>query len=153
MKVLLSVVAIVLAFSLNNQAVAESGHGGQSEHSDLSAGHGSGKVFPKPTNDLENSKAPGSVELTEPAFMSTASSSTVLKWKEAKDAQNYHVQVATDPNFKWLVANEYLYTGTSFEVKSLEAGKHYYWRVAGTNQTKWLGSTHGDFTKSMFETK
>ncbi len=147
MKVLLS----VLALTLGQPSFAETGHG--NHHNDLSAGHGSGRVFPKPVNDLENSKIPGATELIEPAFSSTVSGSTVLKWKDAKDAQNYHVQVATDPNFKWLVTNEYMYKGTSLEVKNLEAGKHYYWRVAATNQTKWDGSTHGYFSKSIFETK
>ena len=140
--------ALVLNLTLGSVSFAESEH-----HTDLSAGHGSGKVFPAAVNDLENSKIPEAVELIEPAFSATLSQEATLKWKEAKDAENYHVQVATDPNFKWLVADEHLYKGTSFQVKNLEAGLHYYWRVAASNQTKWAGSTHGYFSKSMFETK
>ncbi len=147
MKVLLSLGVVVLALFLGSHAFAES------EHADSSVGHGSGKVFPRPGNDPENSKSPGAIELLEPAFSATVTGPAILKWKEGADAETYHLQVATDPNFKWLVADEHMYKGTTFEIKNLEAGLHYYWRVAGTNQQKWPGSTNGSFSKSMFEAK
>jgi hypothetical protein len=150
MKLLLSAIVFVLTFALSTRTVASPSE----SHSEAEAeGHGSEKLFPQPKANLENAKSPGAVELIEPAFFSTVAGQTTLKWKEAADAENYHLQVATDPNYKWLVADEHFYKGTSYELKNLEAGKHYYWRVAATNQSKWAGSTHGYFSKSMFETK
>ena len=147
MKVLLSVFVFSMSFGLGVQAFAES------STPKKSVGHGSGNVFPPPINNLENAKSPGAVELVAPAFSSSISGQTQLKWKDVQDAENYHLQIAKDPNFKWLVADEHMYKGTSFELKNLEPGLHYYWRVAATNQGKWPGSTKGAYSKSMFETK
>jgi hypothetical protein len=141
MKLLSILLGFALVLALSTQAIAKGEE------------HGNGALYPPPKANLEDSALPGKVELVEPTFNSSVSGSVTLKWNEVANAQNYHLQVATDPNFKWLKADEHMYTGTSYEVKDLEAGKHYYWRVAATNQGKWVGSTKGYYSKSMFATK
>lgn len=145
MKFLSVLTAVALSLTLTSVAFAAGGGGGKK--------HTAGDVYPQPKPNHENAVEPGAVKLLEPAFNSSASDSVTLKWQEATDAANYHVQVATDPNFKWLKVDQHMHSGTSFEVTGLEAGQHYYWRVAASNQTKWAGSTKGTFSKSMFVTK
>ena len=82
--------------------------------------------------------------LTEPKALATVSGgATKLAWSAVKGADRYHVQVATDANFKWLVANEYLVNATSFEVSGLTPGQNYFWRVYGVktdNESGWTNS-------------
>ncbi|MEN0060063.1 MAG: fibronectin type III domain-containing protein, partial [Bdellovibrio sp.] len=97
---------------------------------------------------------PAKPELTSPEYFAAIKTDSVtLKWKEAQGAQVYHVQVATDPNFKWLVANEYHHKNTSYEVAGLTAGQFYYWRVAAVQSTNWSTFRKSFFTTSMFEAK
>jgi hypothetical protein len=109
--------------------------------------------FPKKEADKSLATRPAAPELVEPLFMTNVTNGAVtLKWKEVPGSTNYHLQLATDPNFKWLVVNETLFTGTYFEAKNLEAGKHYYWRVAAQKGTNEPAYTKSAFNKSMFET-
>lgn len=111
-------------------------------------------LFPKPQAKTSNSAMPAKVELQEPGFAATVSGGqTILKWSEATGVESYHVQVATDPNFKWLTVDAPLHKGTTYQVQNLEAGKHYYWRVSATKQSNWPGSSKGPYSNSMFETK
>ena len=95
---------------------------------------------------------PGLVEILEPKMNSVQTGQAELKWKSAVDAESYHLQIATDPAFKWLKVNEHGFKGTTYTL-NLEPNTHYFWRVAGTNFKKWDGSTKGVFANSMFETK
>lgn len=96
---------------------------------------------------------PVATALEAPAFMAKVSDSAVtLKWKAVEGVTNYHIQVATDPNFKWLKADETLYPNTTFEVKELEKGKHYYWRVAAMKPENDPSYIKSPYVKSMFET-
>ncbi|RYZ80116.1 MAG: hypothetical protein EOP04_26495, partial [Proteobacteria bacterium] len=89
-------------------------------------------LFPKAVPNLALSTFPLKPEIESPTYYQKLSDTkTTLKWKGAEAGAVYHVQVATDPNFKWLVKEEQLFNGTSLEVAGLEAGKHYFWRVAG----------------------
>ncbi|PIS11912.1 MAG: fibronectin type III domain-containing protein [Bdellovibrio sp. CG10_big_fil_rev_8_21_14_0_10_47_8] len=101
-------------------------------------------LFPKKEADASKATRPAVVELLEPKALSKVSGSDVtLKWSEATGAESYHLQVATDPNFKWLVVNEAFVKGTSYDVKGLEAGLHYFWRVYGQrseNDRGWMSS-------------
>lgn len=109
-------------------------------------------LYPLKVANKDVATKPAQPELLEPKTFSTVSGDSVtLKWKEAAGADSYHVQVATDPNFKWLVGDAPLYRSTSFEVKGLEAGKHYYWRVAGMKSTNDQEFTKGSFARSMFK--
>lgn len=106
--------------------------------------HHNTNFFPK----LQPSRGKGTqvpmVELLEPKALSKVSGGQVtLKWKEVEGADSYRVQVATDPNFKWLVKQEDFFKGNSYPVTGLEAGKHYFWRVYAwktDNDKGWMSS-------------
>jgi hypothetical protein len=123
----------------------KAGHGSQEDHHEK-LGKTMNSLFPQKQKDASHSTRPTVVKLTSPKFLAKiAGTSTKLEWTAAEGATAYHVQVATDPNFKWLVANEYWVKGTSFEATQLEADKHYYWRVAAVK-----GENDSMFTKSLF---
>ena len=108
-------------------------------------------LLPKPIPNPAKATRPSKVVLESPAALSKVPAGAVtLKWQEAKGAESYQVQVATDPNFKWLVTNEFFVKGNSFELKNVEAGKQYFWRVAGMNPNSDPEYLKGFFTNSMF---
>ncbi len=115
----------------------------QTGHKDLSASMNS--LFPEKQPIKELTTTPTIVELSSPKFLSKLSGAAKLEWKAAKGANAYHVQIATDPNFKWLVKDEHFVKTTSFEFANTTANTHYFWRVAAIN-------TNNDsmFTKSIF---
>jgi hypothetical protein len=144
MKILVSVLVFVTALTMGVSAVAEMNKEGAINMDGL---------FPPPKSDLSQSEHPGKPELVSPSFFQKISESKVtLEWKAVANAEAYHVQVATDPNFKWLVKEEEMYKGTTLEVSGLEAGKHYFWRVSGERPSNTASHTHGTFVSSMFAT-
>jgi len=103
-------------------------------------------LFPQKTKNAVQSERPSTVKLLAPKFLAELKSAPVkLEWTSAENATAYHIQVATDPNFKWLVINEYWVRGTSYDVSSLTPGQRYYWRVASVK-----GENDSMFTKSLF---
>jgi hypothetical protein len=103
-------------------------------------------LFPTKQKNPVQADRPTVVKLTAPKFLAKVSgASTKLEWSAVEGASSYHVQVATDPNFKWLVANDAFVKTNSFEATQLEAGKHYYWRVASVKS-----QNDSMFTKSLF---
>lgn len=149
MKFLLSVLAFAATLTLTSPSLAEEGHGG---------GHGNlaekmNALFPPKKAQLEKRDVPAKPELASPAyFAQVTGDKATLQWKAVAGADEYHVQVATDPNFKWLVANEYHQKATSFDATGLEAGKEYFWRVAAVKTTNWSTFRKGYFAMSMFAT-
>lgn len=150
MKILVSVLAIALTFALTTKALAsEEAHG--EDHEALAKKMNS--LFPPKQANPEDAKIPAKPELTSPAYFAAITTPSVkLEWKAAADAQEYHVQVATDPNFKWIVAEDYAHKETNFEVTKLEPGKHYFWRVASVRPDNWKTFRKSYFAASMFET-
>jgi hypothetical protein len=139
-----------MTLALTCPTLAEESHGGGG-HENLAEKMNS--LFPPKQADMEAQAIPAKPELTSPEYFSAIKTDSVtLKWKEAQGAQAYHVQVATDANFKWLVANEQEVKGTSFDVTKLEAGKHYFWRVASVRPNNWSTYRKSFFVMSMFET-
>lgn len=135
------VTLLTLTFALSNSALAKSHESGANMN-----------LLPPPQADHAKVAKPAGVVLESPAAMSKVTGgSATLKWKEASGATGYLVQVATDANFKWLVANRSFHKGTSFEVKGLEAGKQYFWRVAGMKEDNDPSYLKGPFGRSMFE--
>lgn len=117
------------------------------------AGHRNNNLFPPKQPNKTLSTPPKSTSLIEPAFMSKISGNEVtLKWNSVEGVDTYHVQVATDPVYKWLVTEDKLYKGTSFQLKGLEAGKHYYWRVSAVKPENMATFMKSEFSRSMFET-
>ena len=112
------------------------------------------QVMPQPVKDSSKSTLPGKVELVEPKAFATVSGTTVeLQWKAAEGATSYRVQVAKDPNFKWLVNQQDFVKDTKLSVSGLEAGTEYHWRVfpwAKDNDPNW---TSGFATRSTFTVK
>lgn len=152
MKILISLIAFVCTLALTSQSVA-SEEGG--EHG---GGHGQlaekmNALFPHKQADPGKRDVPAKPELESPAyFAKITGAQTTLKWKEVANAEEYHVQVATDANFKWLVANDYHVKGGTFEATNLEPGKHYFWRVAAVKPSNWSTFRRSFFAMSMFET-
>jgi hypothetical protein len=145
------VLSVFIALSFNSISWA---HHTPEHKENAGEEHGATNLFPKPVANKSKTGRMPKVTLLEPKALSSVQGTQVtLKWQTVSEADSYRVQVATDPNFKWLVANEDFYKGTSYEVKNLESGKHYYWRVyawKSDNDPSYL-SSFADF--SSFETK
>ena len=140
-----------------NESKAGTGHG---DHKNLSPEekkkhHGEvlNSLFPELKADRGMVQVPTKVNLTSPSFLATVGTQAELKWEESFGGLEYHLQIATDPNFKWLVVNEKFYKNTSYEFTAPEAGKKYYWRVAGFNKNNTSSYTKGPFASSAFVVK
>ncbi len=141
MKILVSILVFTLFTVVSMQSLAKEGH------------RDNGALFPPKPHNKALATPPETPSLSEPAFMNKISGSEVtLKWTPVEGVQTYHVQVATDPVYKWLAVDEKLYNGTSFQLKGLQTGKHYYWRVAAVKPENMRGTIKGNYAKSMFET-
>lgn len=151
MKILVSLLAFAFTLALTSPSLAEEGHGGGGGHENLAEKMNA--LFPPKQEQPAKHDVPAKPELVSPAYFSEIKGDkTSLQWKAVNGAEEYHVQVATDPNFKWLVANDYHVTGTSFEATGLEAGKHYFWRVAAVKPNNWSTFRRSYFAMSMFAT-
>jgi hypothetical protein len=161
---LVLVLASVVVFASEPEsckAGKEGGHdcGMAKEAAHHEGGHGDKEakmnaLFPGKIKDPSKSNKPMSVELVAPKFLESISGTSVkLNWKESSAASAYHVQVASDPNFKWLVSNDQNVKGTSFDVNALESGKKYYWRVAARSPDNDPLFTKSNFVSSAFQTK
>lgn len=112
------------------------------------------KLFSQPKFEEKLAATPAKTTLLSPDFMQTVSAAKVqLKWKDVSDAPEYHVQVATDPNFKWLTIDQNNVKENKFEATGLEAGKTYFWRVASVNTGKTNTHQKSSFVQSSFVTK
>ncbi len=162
MKILVAVAAFIATIALTTKTLAEVEPGHKSAvdqkaevtHVNAPAEHGGGhgdlnakmnSLFPTKMPVPEMKQRPSVVEIKSPSFLGNVGAGPVkLEWNEVKGATNYHVQVATDPNFKWLVVNEKFIKETTYNFTA-EAGQRYYWRVASYN-----GGNANSFTKSNF---
>ncbi|MGE5087195.1 MAG: fibronectin type III domain-containing protein [Bacillota bacterium] len=151
MKIFVSLLTFAMTLALTCPSLAEEAHEGGGAHEKL--GEKMNSLFPPKQADLAAQAVPAKPDLTSPAYFAAINgTSTTLKWKSAEGAEVYHVQVATDANFKWLVAENHEVKDTSFEVTNLEAGKHYFWRVASVRPDNWKTFRKSYFATSMFET-
>lgn len=121
---------------------------GGGHHRDNSA------LFPPKKADPSMATAPAPVKIEAPSFMAKVSGESVdLTWSAAEGADTYHVQVATDANFKWLTINDYGVKTNSYKAGGLAKGKHYYWRVAPWKTGNMAATNKGAFTGSVFVTE
>lgn len=152
MKIALSLLAFAMTLALTSPSVAEeAAHGGGGHHG---LSEKMNALFPQAQPNPDKRAVPAKPELAGPQYFSQVKGDKVtLQWKAVEGAEEYHVQLATDPNFKWLVANEYHVKATSFDAAGLEAGKHYYWRVAAVKPNNWSTFRRSFFATSMFETE
>lgn len=153
MKIFVSLLAF--AMTLTSAAPSLAAGGGD----DHGGGHHAleermNALFPQPQPQFERRDVPVGPVLTAPAFYaSVAGDKALLQWKPVEGADTYHVQVATDAEFKWLVFNNANLKETSFEVTGLEAGKNYFWRVAAVRNNNWSTFRKSAFARSMFTTR
>ncbi len=112
-------------------------------------------IFPPHHPITEKTTRPASPTLEAPAFLAQISGNeTTLKWQATAETNFYHLQVATDANFKWLIVDEQMYkNGTEYKVSGLTPGTQYFWRVASGNTANDRGFLTGYFSSSAFETK
>lgn len=143
MKILVSVLVFVTALTVGVQSLAANKEGSI----DMNG------LFPPPQNNLSLGERPAKPELTSPSFFQKINDSKVtLVWAAVPTAESYHVQVATDSDFKWLVKEEQLFKGTTLEITGLAGGKHYFWRVSALKPENKHGHIKGAFSSSMFAT-
>lgn len=119
---------------------------------DKGGGHSVGVKQPPP--DASKAQIPARVTLAEPKALSKISGTAItLKWNAAEGADAYHVQVASDSRFKWIVSESHNQTGTTYEVSGLQPKQSYFWRVAARKTTNDPGTAKGPFSFSSFETQ
>lgn len=143
MKYLISLLVFSVSMTLALPSLAAGGGG--KGHRDNTA------LFPQPQPNSDKATPPAVPQLSEPAFLGKVSGTVVLKWQEAPRANSYHVQVATDPNFKWLKIDKHGVTTTSLEASGLDAGRRYYWRVASWKNDNMAAENKSSFASSTFD--
>lgn len=107
----------------------------------------------QPEFDASKSFAPAKPKLAEPAAFAKVSGPVQLKWAAVDTATNYHVQVATDPNFKWILVEDHFVQPTEFTFSTGEAGKTYWWRVAAVKNNNKPTHMKSFFASSSFTVK
>jgi hypothetical protein len=111
------------------------------------------QIFKQPVTNGALAQPPAATQIIEPAFMSEVKGSEItLKWKPVEGAK-YHLQVAKDPMYKWLVVNEPLVTYTEYSLKQLQPKTQYFWRVYTQKPDNNRGYTKGFPAGSEFEVK
>jgi hypothetical protein len=134
MKVFVSVLVILgfqFAPAAGKEANSSAGKAAEGAHGEAEAHKDWNEVFKQPEKNPAKSTLPTQTQLVEPGFLAKISDAEVtLKWKAVEgDGIKYHLQVATDPNFKWLVVNQPLVSFTEYTVKELKKDQQYFWRV------------------------
>ncbi len=158
MKIVFALFVFFLALGLTFKTIAEE-QSHESHKSEHSAGHSElsdrmNSLFPEKQKDPTMSNRPVQTKLEEPKFLSKVSAGTVkLQWTETAGATNYHLQIATDPNFKWLLINDHWVKDTSYDFTSVEPGKRYFWRVASVKNDNISMYTKSLFVSSVFDSK
>ncbi len=113
-------------------------------------------IFPDKQSQVGAHIRPEKVKFRSPKFLAKVDSTQVtLEWLKAEGAENYHLQVSKDAGFNnrsmYIVDEKSLKT-TQYELKQLEPGVKYFWRVAAVNPQQESQFTKSTFTFSAFET-
>lgn len=119
------------------------------------ANHGEDKAYrnylPPKKAQSAKAKAPAQVSLISPnAFEVIKATEAQLTWQPSPTADSYHLQVATDPNFKWLVLNVTDVKETNYKATQLPAGQ-VFWRVAAQKSGNMPAHWKSIFQASSFE--
>lgn len=157
MKVFLIFFIATLSFAVPTLAAEDKGHGTADGHNTAPSPivhRENSSLFPPKKADPSKSTPPATPKLVAPKFQEElAAGDVTLKWEDVPTASVYHVQVATDPNFKWLKIDDHSVRATTLDVKGLEKGRLYFWRVAGWKNDNMAATSHGQFAVSTFEVK
>jgi len=142
---------ILLAISMTGSSLqAETPNAGAQESKDTH--HDWNKVFPQPSPNLARGTIPNMTKIIAPAFMAQIpAAGTTLKWEQVPGVF-YHLQVATDANFKWLVSDQPMIKANEYEIKDLKPGQQYFWRVFTQNPENKNGYTKSAAVRSVFVT-
>ncbi|WP_256761019.1 S-layer homology domain-containing protein [Cohnella sp. WQ 127256] len=76
---------------------------------------------------------PGSSVAVSPADGSYTASNHTFQWSSAIGANSYRLLIAEDANFRKIVQDKSGIGQTSFDIKGLNSGTTYYWKVAAVN--------------------
>lgn len=170
MKFLVAIAAFLFVLGFNLNSVAEEGHGADAaDHAGKKPGYAANydwshkrhkqitAIFPPKEKTEGAATVPAKVKIVSPKFLSAVSGDTVkLEWTASEGATTYHVQVSKDAGFNnrsMYVAEDKRLAATSLEVKGLEAGVKYFWRVAAVNEGQESQFTKSAFTFSEFDAK
>jgi|GEM_PF-5971830 len=115
------------------------------------AGHGPGIPQPKPI--LHLGQPPKAPTLVSPAPLSVVSGKSVeLQWTPEPEAFTYHVQVAKDPMFKWIIHENHEVKKNRYQVTDLPSGT-IFWRVFSQKPQNQAGLWKSPGAWSSFEIK
>lgn len=119
------------------------------------AGSGGGKAYqnllPQPKANKVMATPPAQVSLVSPAALSKVQGTSVeLEWTTVADAQTYHVQVAKDAAFKWIIAEDHFVKSNTFNATNLPKGQ-IFWRVAASKPQNMAAHWKSLFSSSSFE--
>ncbi|MCX7674940.1 MAG: fibronectin type III domain-containing protein [Bdellovibrionaceae bacterium] len=122
-------------------------HGGS--HS--AASHGPGVPQPKPI--LHLGQPPKPPTLVSPTALSVVSGKNVeLQWTPEPEAFTYHVQVAKDPMFKWIIHENHDVKENRYTLSNLPNGT-IFWRVFSQKPQNQAGLWKSRGTWSSFEVR
>ncbi|MCX7674458.1 MAG: fibronectin type III domain-containing protein [Bdellovibrionaceae bacterium] len=114
-------------------------------------GHGPG--IPQPQSILHLGQAPKAPTLVSPAPLSIVASKNVeLQWTPEPEAFTYHVQVAKDPMFKWLIHENHEVKENRYSVTDLPRGT-IFWRVFSQKPQNQAGLWKSSAAWSSFEVR
>jgi len=133
---------LVIALSLPLLSLAADSSGSEKAYRNL---------LPPPKANRALSTLPSKVELKSPEALSKVAGNTVqLEWAPSESAEAYHLQIAKDPEFKWIIQEEHFIKATRFEVANLPKGQ-VFWRVAASRPQNMEAHWKTVFTSSSFE--
>jgi len=108
-------------------------------------------LLPQPKTNKALATPPKKVTLKSPeAFSIVKGTSVQLEWAPSEDAETYHVQIAKDPAFKWIIQEDHFVTSTQFQATNLPKGQ-IFWRVAAGKPKNMPAHWKSIFSASSFE--
>lgn len=151
-----AIIAAITLFSLNTFSADNSAKSANGKDWSHKRQEQVAQIYPEHEVNKAAVIQPEKVQLVAPTFLAKVNSQSVkLEWTSAGGAQHYHIQVSKDAGFNnrsMYVAEDKFVSGTSFEVKQLEPGEKYFWRVAAHNKNQDAMYTKSLFVSSVFET-
>jgi hypothetical protein len=108
-------------------------------------------LLPQPKANKILATIPKKVILKSPEPLSKVKETSVLlEWAPSEGAETYHVQIAKDPAFKWILQEDHFVTATQFQATNLPKGQ-IFWRVAASKPKNMPAHWKSSFSASSFE--
>jgi hypothetical protein len=143
MKQVAHIMTLIVSLSLSlTTLAANDSHGEEKAYRNL---------LPQPKANKALATPPRKVELKSPEALSKVTGTNVLlEWTPSEGAETYHIQVAKDPAFKWIIQENHSVKSTSFQATNLPKGQ-IFWRVAAQKPGNMAAHWKSVFTSSSFE--